>query len=195
MTRESVQEYIEVFALVGFVLPCPFLSWLMKGSSKNKQKKTPTTVPGHCLTGLLEVLGLPMFTNLKLSCHWRPWWTALLRDRHRENTKAFFSQRVEGGLMSGRSMGGGGRGGMHPVVRDHCVRLTFLIHRPTITWAAWIYKLEHTCSTITTSDLQPSDLSLLPKFRVRSCCSWFIFYSLTNSLYYMQENEDTLCVL
>ncbi len=48
-------------------------------------QKTPTTVPGHCLTGLLELLGLPMFTNLKLSL--TSWWTALLRDRHQENSK------------------------------------------------------------------------------------------------------------
>lgn len=33
-------------------------------------KKTPTAVLRHCLTGSLGVLGLPMFTNLKLStCH------------------------------------------------------------------------------------------------------------------------------
>lgn len=41
--------------------------------TKKGGEKTPTAVPCHCLTGLLEVSGPPMFTKLKLSvCHRLP---------------------------------------------------------------------------------------------------------------------------
>lgn len=56
--------------------PCPVLcnhTIDERLTKKGKKKHPPTAVQCHCLTGLLEVLGSPMFTKLNLSaCHWLP---------------------------------------------------------------------------------------------------------------------------
>lgn len=64
--RQSVWESTEVLARGD----AAFLSLAMNLIDEKLIKKTPTAVLRHCLTGSLGVLGLPMFTNLKLStCH------------------------------------------------------------------------------------------------------------------------------
>lgn len=98
------------------LFPCPVLcNHTIDERLAIKGKKTPTAVPCHCLTGLLEVSGPHMFTKLKLSaCHWLPDGRRCYVTDIRKTTKLkplFFSSegmRGWGALKSGRSMRRGG---------------------------------------------------------------------------------------
>ena len=144
---------------------CSARPFLIKLIDERLIKKTPTTVPGHCLIGPLEVLGLPVFTNLKLSaCHWLPDGLLCYVTDVRKTPKPPFSEGWVGG--GGDEEEGGGRCILESGITVCDWRSWFIIR------AVWIYTVEHTCSMTTTSDLLTTDLSPLPKFRVRSCCLW-----------------------
>lgn len=154
MSTQSVRETAEVLAIADASLPRA-----IRLIDEKLIKKTPTAVPGHCLIGPLKVLGLPMFTNSKLStCHRLPDGLPRYVTDIRENTKSsppLLQGARERGVGVWEECGWREEGAvMRPVVWDHGVRLTFLIHRSASQCAAWIYKLERTCSTITTSDLR-----------------------------------------
>lgn len=140
------------------LFPCPVLynhTIDERLTKKGGKKNPPTAVPCHCLTGLLEVSGPPMFTKLKLSaCHRLPDGRRCYVTDIRKTTKInpFFSSqwmRGWGGLW--RVGGVWEEEVMHPVDGDHWWRLTSLIHRAIATWPAWVYKLERAGSAAATS--------------------------------------------
>lgn len=136
---------------------CLVLFLVIKLIDERLIKKRPRQFQVTVWQACFEVLGLPMFTNLSclhvidflMDC------SATWQKSGKLQNQTSFLKGMRGGRFRGWEEEGRRRSEvMRSVVWDHYVWLTFLIHHPATTRAAWIYKLEHTCSAIKTSDLR-----------------------------------------